>query len=135
MTDTDYLTALETWRQKRLANLKAPDGWLNIIGRWWLEPGTVTVGSGARNDIVLPAGPEKLGTLVQDSAGTVTFTPASGATPIRVTPNKKHPPKFAVEGLLLEITTLNGAKAAVAALERLRKGDLDVYALQDLLKS
>ena len=32
------------------------------------------------------------------------------------------------------ITTLNGAKAAVAALERLRKGDLEVYALQDLLK-
>ena len=33
------------------------------------------------------------------------------------------------------ITTVNGAKAAVAALERLRAGDLNVYALQDLLKS
>jgi carbamoyl-phosphate synthase large subunit len=33
------------------------------------------------------------------------------------------------------ITTINGARAAVAALERLRKGKLDVYALQDLLKS
>ena len=33
------------------------------------------------------------------------------------------------------ITTLSGARAAVAALERLRKGDLDVYALQDLLKN
>src|SRR5207244_11825457 len=32
------------------------------------------------------------------------------------------------------ITTLAAAKAAVAALERLRKGKLDVYALQDLLK-
>ena len=32
------------------------------------------------------------------------------------------------------ITTLAGAKAAVGALERLRKGKLDVYALQDLLK-
>jgi len=32
------------------------------------------------------------------------------------------------------ITTVAGAKAAVAALERLREGDLDVYALQDLLK-
>ena len=31
------------------------------------------------------------------------------------------------------ITTVAGAKAAVAALERLREGDLDVYALQDLL--
>ena len=32
------------------------------------------------------------------------------------------------------ITTLAGARAAVAALERLRRGTLDVYALQDLLK-
>ena len=31
------------------------------------------------------------------------------------------------------ITTIAGAKAAVAALERLRDGGLDVYALQDLL--
>ena len=32
------------------------------------------------------------------------------------------------------ITTLAGAKAALAALERLRQGKLDVYALQDLMK-
>ena len=32
------------------------------------------------------------------------------------------------------ITTVAGARAAVAALERLREGDLNVYALQDLLK-
>ncbi len=32
------------------------------------------------------------------------------------------------------ITTIAGAKAAVAALERLRTGDLNVYALQDLLR-
>jgi len=31
------------------------------------------------------------------------------------------------------ITTLAGARAAVAAMERLRSGKLDVYALQDLL--
>ena len=31
------------------------------------------------------------------------------------------------------ITTLAGARAAVAAVERLRQGTLDVYALQDLL--
>jgi carbamoyl-phosphate synthase large subunit len=33
------------------------------------------------------------------------------------------------------ITTVNAAKAAVAALERLRERPLDVYALQDLLKT
>ena len=33
------------------------------------------------------------------------------------------------------ITTLAGARAAVAAMERLRAGKLEVYALQDLLRS
>ena len=33
------------------------------------------------------------------------------------------------------ITTIAGAKAAVAAMERLRAGKLEVYALQDLLES
>ena len=33
------------------------------------------------------------------------------------------------------ITTLAGARAAVAAMERLRQGKLNVYALQDLLKT
>ena len=32
------------------------------------------------------------------------------------------------------ITTLNGARAAASALERLRQGEPDVYALQDLLR-
>jgi carbamoyl-phosphate synthase large subunit len=32
------------------------------------------------------------------------------------------------------ITTINGARAAVVAMERMRKGTLEVYALQDLLK-
>jgi carbamoyl-phosphate synthase large subunit len=33
------------------------------------------------------------------------------------------------------ITTINAAKAALTALERLRAGELNVYALQDLLKA
>ncbi len=32
------------------------------------------------------------------------------------------------------ITTIAGARAAVAAMERMRAGTLEVYALQDLLK-
>jgi uncharacterized protein (DUF1684 family) len=107
----DYLAQLDAWKARRLRNLKAADGWLNIVGRWWLEEGTVTVGSTADNDIVVPAGPAKLGTLVQDAAGIVTFTPANGAAPVRAEPNKKSPPKFELDGLLVEITTMNGENA------------------------
>jgi len=107
----DYLADLDAWKTRRLKALKADDGWLNIIGRWWLSAGTVTVGRDGANDIVLTAGPAKLGTLTQDEAGDVTFVPASGALPTKVTPDKHHPPKFLVDGLLLEITTLNGENA------------------------
>ncbi len=107
----DYLVALDAWKAKRLANLKAPTGWLNIIGRYWLEAGAVSVGSAADNDIVLPAGPAHLGTVTQGDGGPVTFKPADGGEPITVEPDKKHPPRFMVGELLLEITTVNGENA------------------------
>ena len=109
-TAADYFATLEAWRARRLENLKAADGWLNIVGRGWLEPGTVTVGSAPDSDILVPAGPARLGTLSQDDKGVVTFVPSSGE-PIRVEPNKQKPPKFVVDGLLIEITTLNGENA------------------------
>ncbi len=93
------------------AKLKAPDGWLNIIGRWWLQPGTIAIGRAADNDIVLTAGPPRLGTLTEEASGTVTFTPANGGSVVHVTPDTQHPPQFTVDGLLLEITTLNGENA------------------------
>jgi uncharacterized protein (DUF1684 family) len=111
-TSAEYLAALDAWKARRIENLKAPNGWLNIIiGRWSLSPGTVTVGRAPDNDIVLSAGPETLGTVTQDEAGAVTFAPADGSAPIRVEPDKKHPPQFTLAGLLIEITTLNGQNA------------------------
>jgi len=109
-TSTDYLAQLDAWKQKRVTNLKAANGWLNIIGRWWLEPGTVSVGSAPDSDLVLSVGPAKLGTVTQDDSG-VTFTPANGDKPIHIVPNKEKPPQFLLEGLLVEITTLNGENA------------------------
>ena len=52
---TQYLASLEAWKARRLTALKAPDGWLNLIGRWWLAPGSLTVGSGAGNDVFISA--------------------------------------------------------------------------------
>lgn len=110
-TDQDYIGGIEDWRVKRVAALKADDGWLNIIGRWWLEPGSVTVGSAEDNDVVLSAGPAQVGTLTQAEDGSVTFAPADGSEPIRLKLDKKSPPRFSVGQLLLEVTTLNGQNA------------------------
>ncbi len=65
------------WRQGRLERLQAPDGWLSLAGLHWLEPGPNTYGSAQDNDIVLPSGPPRAGTLVVGDDG-VRLEPAAG---------------------------------------------------------
>lgn len=108
---TDLALSFEAWKTRRLAALAAPDGWLNIIGRYPLDVGEVSVGRSPDNDIVLPAGPDHVGRLRQDEAGSVSYLPADGG-PRRVLPlDKRAPPRFAAGTLLLEVTTLNGEQA------------------------
>lgn len=40
------------WKQKRINALKAPNGWLNLTGLYWLKPGKNGFGSDATNEIV-----------------------------------------------------------------------------------
>lgn len=47
---------VETWYAKRVADLKAPNGWLNLVGLHWLEPGINTFGSDSSNALVFPQG-------------------------------------------------------------------------------
>ena len=49
-----YEAEIVAWRVERLANLKAPFGFLNLVGLYWLEEGTSRIGSAADNDIVFP---------------------------------------------------------------------------------
>ena len=107
---TADIQSYHDWQVRRLAALKAPDGWLNIIGRFWLAEGTVTLGSAADNDLVLSSGPAHIGSLTQDTAGNVTYTPAGGA-PQLLALSKTNPPRFSAGNLLLEVTTLNGENA------------------------
>jgi uncharacterized protein (DUF1684 family) len=108
---TDYASAYADWKTRRLAALRAPDGWLNIIARDWLSEGTVSVGSALDNDIILPTGPGHVGRLTQDAGGEVTYHPADGGAPIKLELSKYKPPRFTSGSLLLEVTTLNGQNA------------------------
>lgn len=60
-----YEQELEQWKAKRLANLKSEDGWLTLIGLFWLKEGENRFGSDPTGEIVLPDGkaPAKAGTL------------------------------------------------------------------------
>mgnify|MGYP006283524357 CR=1 FL=1 len=59
-----YKKEMQDWKTKRLANLKAEDGWLNLAGLLWLKEGKNSFGSHSDNDIIFPEGaPEHIGTI------------------------------------------------------------------------
>ncbi|HZI66612.1 MAG TPA: DUF1684 domain-containing protein [Thermoanaerobaculia bacterium] len=65
VSDDAHRAEIEKWRSRRIERLKADDGWLTVVGLFWLEPGENGVGSGKGNRVILPAGkaPAKLGTI------------------------------------------------------------------------
>ena len=78
---SDYSKQIDAWRTGRLERLKAPNGWLSLIGLEWLKDGKNTVGSAKDNDIVLAKGPAHLGTIaLKDGKATIELDPKSGAT-------------------------------------------------------
>jgi uncharacterized protein (DUF1684 family) len=77
----DYTKQIETWRTQRVERLKAPGGWLSLIGLHWIKDGKNTVGSAKSNDIVLAKGPAKLGTItLKGGKATIELDDKSGAT-------------------------------------------------------
>jgi len=75
-----YEREIAAWHADREARLKGPEGWLNLAGLHWLEPGRNTFGSAADNDIVIPQSraAARIGEFVVES-GAVRFTAAPGA--------------------------------------------------------
>jgi uncharacterized protein (DUF1684 family) len=72
--DPNYVKEINEWDAKRVNRLKADDGWLNLVGRFWLEKGESTFGISKDNDIVIESSklPEHIGSfLFVDSS--VTF--------------------------------------------------------------
>lgn len=67
------------WRAERTAELTKPDGWLSLIGLHFLKAGVSTLGSAKENEVVLSAGPARLGTVTLSAEGTVTFSPLAEA--------------------------------------------------------
>jgi uncharacterized protein (DUF1684 family) len=49
-----YATEIDQWHAERWASLKSEDGWLTLVGLFWLKDGENKFGSDAANEIVLP---------------------------------------------------------------------------------
>jgi hypothetical protein len=82
-----YQAEIEAWRRGREERLKAEDGWLSVVGRFWLKEGENTLGADTGNTIVLPKGsaPGKVG-VIEFHNGNTTFRAAGG---VEVTVNGK----------------------------------------------
>ncbi|MDP9120171.1 MAG: DUF1684 domain-containing protein [Acidobacteriota bacterium] len=79
----EYRKEIEDWRADRLKGLRSPDGWLTLVGLFWLEEGENRFGSDPANRVVLPPGktPPVAGTLIRrgDSVS-VRAEPGAGLT-------------------------------------------------------
>ncbi|MEO8241025.1 MAG: DUF1684 domain-containing protein [bacterium] len=100
MIPAEYLA----WQAKRLAALRAEDGWLNLTDRLEIPPGPQTVGSAADNDLILSNGPAHLGTLLPGFS----FETGGVRREFHVTGDN---PMLQVDRFLLEIHTVAGQPA------------------------
>lgn len=98
---------LADYRTARLAALTAPDGWLNLVARIELSPGTYHVGK--TQEVQLPSGPDLLGTLIITASG-ATFA-RLGDAPQPFLPVPDAFPQLHADPFLLEIHTVDGIPA------------------------
>ena len=61
-----FMKALKEWRKGRVASLVSEDGWLTLVGLYWLEPGENSIGTDPGSRVVLPEAkaPRQAGALV-----------------------------------------------------------------------
>jgi uncharacterized protein len=78
--DPAYVKEIEAWRQQRNEGLRRPEGWLSLVGLFWLEEGENRFGTDPGNKVILPEGrgPAVAGTLVR-KGDTVHLQAAPGA--------------------------------------------------------
>ncbi|MFH1017758.1 MAG: DUF1684 domain-containing protein [Pseudomonadota bacterium] len=77
--EPEFLRLEGEWRAKRLERLTSQDGWLTLVGLYWLHDGANPVGSGKENSVLLPVrkGPERLGVVYVEN-GKVRIRPEPG---------------------------------------------------------
>src|SRR5512132_1347088 len=73
-----YEQEIEDWHRAREGRLKAPDGWLALVGLFELPEGTHTFGSAPDNELVFPAGSTEHGGVLAVKDSVVTLTKGKG---------------------------------------------------------
>ena len=74
-----YIESIQAWQKHRDVGLRSENGWLTLVGLFWLKPSGNTIGSADSNDFVLPksSAPAQVGRL-QIKGDKVIFTNRGG---------------------------------------------------------
>lgn len=56
-----HIEAVINWRNDRIRRLKAPGGYLNLVGLYWLSDGKSSFGSAPGNDVIFPGAISNIG--------------------------------------------------------------------------
>lgn len=108
---SEQARALTEWRERRVAALTAEDGWLNLVGLWWLDDGPVSVGADPACDAVLPRGSSRLG-MARLTGDAFAFEPGDALMErVSFTVPEKGPVRFSAGGFLMEAVRLAGRTA------------------------
>src|SRR5262249_53269556 len=72
-----YEQEIAAWHRERIEGLKRPEGWLSLVGLFWLKEGENRMGSGADNTVIFPEGsaPAFAGTLERHGQQVVAHAP------------------------------------------------------------
>ncbi|TXD45582.1 DUF1684 domain-containing protein [Xanthomonas campestris] len=76
--DKTFLADNAAWREARLTELRAPDGWTSLVGLHWLSLKAHYIGRSADSGIRLAVGPPEMG-MVSSERDAVWFVPERGA--------------------------------------------------------
>ena len=124
VTDPAYAEELAKWRARSDASLTRERGWLSIVSRDELSPGTYRIGSAPDNQIVLPKGlaPAQLGTIVV-SDGKARLTLAKGQTMRTVTKEPDDAEDFTARDLVTGASRLEWVTAGRLSLQFVKRED------------
>jgi hypothetical protein len=78
-----YRQEIDKWHTERASQLRSEDGWLTLVGLFWLKEGENRLGSDPSNQIILPQGkaPQHAGSIwVEKGAVRLEAQPQSGIT-------------------------------------------------------
>jgi uncharacterized protein (DUF1684 family) len=110
-----HAAEINAWRADRDAGLRKPDGWLTLIGLFWLHPGENNAGSAPDNSVVFPKdSPARLGTFTLDG-GKVRFDAEPG---VEITMAAERVSTVALDPLAADGPILEFGSLSFHALER-----------------